>query len=130
MDGVLTATIQLPIITSDTVATATITGTGSTPATLGVIPSTISLNQNGDAVNIPGNWNVEIQVQPTQGNTWVEFNNNNGTAVINANTAFFIGGSVNSTGSSRSVVASITNRNTRVVTSPDVTKTITITQAG
>ena len=130
MDGVLTATIQLPIITSDTVATATITGTGADAATLGSIPSTISLNQNGDAVNIPGTWNVEIQVQPAQGNTWVEFNNNNGTAVVNANTAFFIGASVNSTGSLRSVIATITNRNTRVVTSPDATKTITITQAG
>lgn len=130
MDGTLIATIQLPIITSDTVATATITGAGAVAATLGSIPSTISLNQNGDAVNVPGNWNVEIQVQPTQGNTWVEFNGNNGTAVVNANTAFSIGGSVNSTGSSRSVIATVTNRNTRVVTSPDVSKTITITQAG
>ena len=130
MDGVLTATIQLPVITSNTTATATITGSGAVAATLGSIPSTISLNQNGDSVNIPGNWNVEIQVQPTQGNTWVEFNNNNGTAVVDANTAFFIGASANSTGSSRTVVANITNRNTRVLTSPDVTKTITITQAG
>jgi len=130
MDGILTASIQLPIITADTIATATITGAGSEAATLGSIPSTISLNQNGDAISIPGNWNVEIQVQPTQGNTWVEFNNNNGTSIVNANTAFFIGGSVNSTGSSRSVVATITNRNTRVVTSPDASATITITQAG
>ena len=130
MDGVLTANIQLPIITSDTTATATITGSGGVAATLGVIPTTLSLNQNGDAVNIPGNWNVEILVQPTQGNTWVEFNGNNGTSVVNANTAFFIGASANSTGSSRTVVATITNRNTRVVTSPDVSKTITITQAG
>lgn len=130
MDGILTANIQLPIITSDTTATATITGSGSVAATLGVIPTTLSLNQNGDAVSIPGNWNVEILVQPTQGNTWVEFNGNNGTSVINANTAFFIGASANSTGSSRTVVATITNRNTRVLTSPDVSKTITITQAG
>lgn len=132
LDGVLTASVQLPVLTTDTIAASTITGSGSVAATLGSIPSTISLNSDGDSVSIPGNWNVQIQLDPTIPGTeqWLEFNGSVGTHVVQRDTGFNISGLENTTGSSRSATALITNRNTRVVTSPNATHTITITQAG
>jgi hypothetical protein len=132
MDGVLTANVQLPIITTNTVATATITGTGGVIATLGAIPNTVALNIDGDIVNIPGNWNVQIQVNPNipGAEQWLKFNNTLGTSIIDRDTGFNISGLENTTGASRTATAIISNRNTRVLTAPDVNHTITITQAG
>jgi len=125
-DGVLVISVQLPIIASDTTATATITGAGEVTATLGAIPATQALNAAGDVVNITSTWNVDTKITPNQ--SWLKLNGTNGVAIAGPGVDFTISADANSTGSSRSATAIVETTNTRVTGIS--AHTITVTQAG
>ena len=135
-DGILTFTIQLGNITSNTIATAILGGTGATTATLGAIPTTGNLVTAGTAITITNTWNVDISVTPEEypaspngfGTNWIKFNGNIGTSVVEPGASFTISADANTTGSSRTVNARIACDNSRI--NPVLAnKTITITQA-
>ena len=130
-DGILTFGIQLPIITTNTIATATV-GT-FTPATavLGTIASPQNLVNAGTAITITSTWNVNITVTPQDtgdGAGWIKFNGSNGTAAVEPGADFTISADVNNTGASRQVDMLISTTNTRI-TPPLADQTITIIQA-
>ncbi len=125
-DGVLVINVQLPIIASNTTATATIAGAGEVTATLGAIPATQALNAAGDVVNITSTWNVDTKITPNQ--PWLKLNGTNGVAIAGPGVDFTISADANSTGSSRSATAIVETTNTRVTGIS--AHTITVTQAG
>ena len=135
-DGILTFTIQLDNITSNTIATAILGGAGATTATLGAIPTTRNLVTAGTAITITNTWNVDISVTPEEypappngfGTNWIKFNGNNGTAVVEPGASFTISADANATGSNRTVNARIECINTRIFPAL-ASQTITITQA-
>lgn len=128
--GILVLNVQLPIITANTTATATITGSGQAVATLGVPPATRQIAAAGTAITITNTWNVDITVSANDtgnGVGWLKFNNVVGTAVVAPGDSFTIGADVNGTASTRSAEAIISCTNTRIT--PALTdKTIVVTQ--
>jgi len=134
-NGILTFSVQLPNLTVDTVATATLGTYTPATATLGSIPTTANLITAGTAITISNTWNVQISVTPADnggfGTNWIKFNGANGTAVIEPGDSFTISADANGTGSLRTVDANIVCLNTRIQggSSPLAPKTITITQA-
>ena len=134
-DGILTFGIQLPNLTVNTIATATLGTYTAATATLGSIPTTANLVTAGTAITISNTWNVQISVTPADnggfGTGWIKFNGANGTAVVEPGDTFTISADANGTGSSRTVDANIACLNTRIQngSSPLAGKTITITQA-
>ncbi len=134
-DGILTFSVQLPNLTVNTVATATLGTYTPITATLGSIPTTANLVTAGTAITISNTWNVQISVTPADnggfGTGWIKFNGVNGTAVVNPGDSFTISADANGTGSLRTVDANIACLNTRIQggSSPLAGQTITITQA-
>lgn len=132
LDGILTFTIQLPNLTTNTTATATLGTYTPATATLGSIPATQNLVQAGTAITIANTWNVQISVTPSDnggfGTSWIKFNGNNGTAIVEPGATFTISADANNTGSSRTVDAIIASTNTRITPALS-NQTITITQA-
>ena len=127
--GTLVLNVQLPVITANTTATATMTGSGQAVATLGSPPSTETLVAAGTAVTITNTWNVDITVSANDtgdGVGWLKFNNVVGTAVVAPGDSFTIGADVNST-AQRSAEAIISCTNTRI-TPALADKTIVVTQ--
>lgn len=127
--GTLVLNVQLPIITTNTTATATITGSGQAVATLGSPPATETIVAAGTAVTITNTWNVDITVSANDtgdGVGWLKFNNVVGTAVVAPGDSFTIGADVNST-AQRSAEAIISCTNTRI-TPALADKTIVVTQ--
>ena len=124
--GRLVFSIQLPMITSNTTATATISGAGAVTATMGT-PSIATIPQAGTDQTIASTWNVNIKVTPGTA-TWVKLNGNVGTvATVNQGATFTLGAETNNTGSARSGTIEIETTNTRIV--PALAKqTITINQ--
>ena len=98
-DGQLVITVVVPILTSDTTATPTITATGAATATLGTTTTPQAINQAGDDVVISGTWNVNGSASPSD--NWLLLNGVNGTAVLTPGNSFTIGATENTTGSSR-----------------------------
>ena len=125
-DGVLVLNVQLPVITSDTTATATITGAGEVTATLGGIPATQALDAVGNLVTISNTWTVDISITPSI--SWLKINNIFGVGVADPTQTFTISADPNTTGSSRTANVVIATTNTRVTGVS--THAITITQAG
>ena len=127
--------MQLPNLTVDTVATATLGTYTPATATLGSIPTTANLVTAGTAITIPNTWNVQISVTPANnggfGTSWIKFNGANGTAIVEPGDSFTISADANGTGSLRTVDANIVCLNTRIQggSSPLAPKTITIDQA-
>tara|TARA_E500000331_G_scaffold166420_1_gene161158 strand:- start:2066 stop:6088 length:4023 start_codon:yes stop_codon:yes gene_type:complete len=134
-DGILTFSVQLPNLTVNTIATATLGTYTPITATLGSIPATANLVTAGTAITISNTWNVQISVTPADnggfGTGWIKFNGVNGTAVVNPGDSFTISADANGTGSLRTVDANIACLNTRIQggSSPLAGQTITITQA-
>lgn len=134
-NGILTFSVQLPNLTVDTVATATLGTYTPATATLGSIPTTANLITAGTAITISNTWNVQISVTPADnggfGTSWIKFNGANGTAVVEPGDSFTISADANGTGSLRTVDANIVCLNTRIQggSSPLAPKTITIDQA-
>ena len=127
--GTLVLNVQLPIITTNTTATATITGSGQAVATLGSPPATETIVAAGTSVTITNTWNVDITVSANDtgdGVGWLKFNNVVGTAVVAPGDSFTIGADVNST-AQRSAEAIISCTNTRI-TPALADKTIVVTQ--
>ena len=134
-NGILTFSVQLPNLTVDTVATATLGTYTPATATLGSIPTTANLVTAGTAITIPNTWNVQISVTPANnggfGTSWIKFNGANGTAIVEPGDSFTISADANGTGALRTVDANIVCLNTRIQggSSPLAPKTITIDQA-
>jgi len=125
--GRIVFSIQLPMITSNTTATATITGSGAVPAAIGA-PSIATIPQAGTDQTIASTWNVNIKVTPGTGSAWIKLNGNAGTvATVNQGATFTLGAETNNTGSARSGTIEIETTNTRIVPAL-ATQTITINQ--
>ena len=128
--GVLVLNVQLPIITTNTIATAVITGSGQAVATLGLIPTTETLVALGTAVTITNTWNVNITVSANDtgdGVGWLKFNGVVGTAVVEPGNSFTISADDNTGATPRSAEAVIACSNTRIT--PALTnKTIVVDQ--
>lgn len=128
--GILVLNVQLPIITTDTIATAAITGSGQAVATLGLIPTTETLVALGTAVTITNTWNVNITVSANDtgdGVGWLKFNGVVGTAVVEPGNSFTISADDNTGATPRSAEAIIACSNTRIT--PALTnKTIAVNQ--
>ena len=128
----LVLSVQLPIITSDTTATAVITGTGQAIATLGTPPATETLLAAGTAITITNTWNVSIKVSSTDtgdGVSWFKFNGIVGTAIVLPGASFTISADPNTAvgAVSRSATAIIETNNSRF-TSTLTPKNIIVTQ--
>ncbi len=125
--GRLVFSTQLPMITSNTTATATITGAGAVTATIGT-PSIATIPQAGTDQTITSTWNVNIRITPGTA-TWVKLNGSVGTvATANQGVTFTLGAETNNTGSARSGTIIIETSNTRVTGAPVAPQTITINQ--
>ncbi|MBT5799045.1 MAG: hypothetical protein HOI17_04300, partial [Alphaproteobacteria bacterium] len=128
--GILVLNVQLPIITTNTIATAAITGSGQEVATLGLIPTTETLVALGTAVTITNTWNVNITVSANDtgdGVGWFKFNGVVGTAVVEPGNSFTISADDNTGATPRSAEAVIACSNTRIT--PALTnKTIVVNQ--
>lgn len=128
--GTLVLNVQLPIITTNTIATAAITGSGQAVATLGLIPTTETLVALGTAVTITNTWNVNITVSANDtgdGVGWFKFNGVVGTAVVEPGNSFTISADDNTGATPRSAEAVIACSNTRIT--PVLTnKTIVVNQ--
>ncbi len=128
--GTLVLNVQLPIITTNTIATAAITGSGQAVATLGLIPTTETLVALGTAVTITNTWNVNITVSANDtgdGVGWFKFNGVVGTAVVEPGNSFTISADDNTGATPRSAEAVIACSNTRIT--PALTnKTIVVNQ--
>jgi len=125
--GRIVFSVQLPMITSNTTATATISGAGPVTATMGT-PSIATIPQAGTDQTIASTWNVNIKVTPGTGSAWIKLNGNAGTvATVNQGATFTLGAETNNTGSARSGTIEIETTNTRIVPAL-TTQTITINQ--
>ena len=126
--GRLVFSTQLPMITSNTTATATISGAGAVAATMGT-PSVTTIPQAGTDQTVVSTWNVNITITPGTGSTWVKLNGNAGTvATATPGSTFTLGAEANTTGSARSGTILIECTNTRIIPAL-ATQTITINQS-
>jgi hypothetical protein len=129
--GILTFSIQLPNLTSDTIATASLGTYTPATATLGSIQATATLVAAGTAITITNTWNVDIAVTPVDnggfGTNWIKFNGNVGSNIVQAGDSFTIAADANATGSLRTVNAVISSENSRI-TPPLANQTIVVTQ--
>jgi len=123
--GILVINIQIPVLTGDTTATPTITTVAPATATLGNTTTPQTLNVTGDAVVIPGSWNVHGTASPDTGFDWILLNGANSTSVLTPGTSFTLSATTN-TGSARTGTFTIRNTNTRVTLAEQI---ITINQA-
>ena len=113
--GILVINVQLPEITANTTATATITGAGEVTAALGNIPATITLDSAGNVVNVPSTWTVDIKVTPLATASWLKLNGiNQAVAVATPGIGFDISADANTTGANRTATAEVTTTNNRV----------------
>ena len=134
----LEKTIILPAITEDTIATATITGSGEVTASIGTYTASITFSASGNTDTSITNANgATIPIQVSANQNWVLINGSPGTKVIDpdgidflgSNYPFTINVSDNTTGSSRTATITISKYNNSRVTGTAVTnKTISITQ--
>ena len=116
------------MITSNTTATATITGAGAVTATIGT-PTIATIATAGTDQTIASTWNVNIRIVPGTA-TWVKLNGAvNTVAAVNQGVTFTLGAEVNSTGSARSGTIIIETSNTRVTGTPVAQQTVTINQS-
>ena len=126
--GRIVFSVQLPMITSNTTATATITGAGAVTATIGT-PTIATIATAGTDQTIASTWNVNIRIVPGTA-TWVKLNGAvNTVAAVNQGVTFTLGAEVNSTGSARSGTIIIETSNTRVTGTPVAQQTVTINQS-
>ena len=131
-------TIVLPPQTSDTTATATITGAGEVTASVGTYVSSITFSASGNTDTSITNANgatVPIQISANQ--NWVLVNGSPGTKIVDPDGINFVGSNYpftinvddNGTGSSRTATITIgVYNNSRVTGSAVANQTITITQ--
>ena len=121
-DGILTATIVLPAISANTIATTTLNPTTNAEETaaLGTLPSNPpAFATTGATPLVLGDdaaekSNVDITVSPQSGQGWVLINSAAGSAVVEPNGQFTISAEDNTTGSSRSATVTVSCANTRI----------------
>ena len=134
-DGILTATIVLPAISANTVATTTLTPTtpAEETAALGTLPTTHTFAASSATPLVLGDdaaekSNVDIAVTPQAGQTWLLINGATGTEAVEPKGQFTISAADNGTGSSRSATVTISCTNTRIIPAL-ANHVITITQS-
>ena len=121
-DGILTATIVLPAISANTIATTTLNPTTNTEETaaLGTLPSNPPTFATTGATplvlgdDVAEKSNVDITVSPLSGQSWVLINSAAGSAAVEPNGQFTISAEDNTTGSSRSATVTVSCANTRI----------------
>ena len=121
-DGILTATIVLPAISANTIATTTLNPTTNTEETaaLGTLPSNPPAFATTGATplvlgdDVAEKSNVDITVSPLSGQSWVLINSAAGSAAVEPNGQFTISAEDNTTGSSRSATVTVSCANTRI----------------
>ena len=121
-DGILTATIILPAISANTIATTTLNPTTNAEETaaLGTLPSNPpAFATTGATPLVLGDdaaekSNVDITVSPQSGQSWILINSAAGSAAIEPNGQFTISAEDNTTGSSRSATVTVSCANTRI----------------
>ena len=126
--GILVINVQIPVLTTNTTATPTITTVGPVVASLGNPPTTLQLSQPGTSVNITNTSTVYMSVSifPSTA-TWLKINGLNATAEVAPGVNFTISADANNTAANRTASVIINNLNTRIVPGL-VSKTINITQ--
>ena len=126
--GILVINVQIPVLTTNTTATPTITTVGPVVASLGNPPTTLQLSQPGTSVNITNTSTVYMSVSifPSTA-TWLKINGLSATAEVAPGINFTISADANNTAANRTASVIINNLNTRIVPGL-VSKTINITQ--
>jgi hypothetical protein len=118
--GTLVINIQIPTLTQDTTAVPTITTVSPATATLGTTATPQSIDQPGNAVVIPGTWNVHGTASPDPGSDWILLNGSNATRVLTPGSSFTLSATANSTGATRTGSFTLRTTNSRVQSSvPD-----------
>lgn len=134
----LEKTIVLPKIFENTVATATITGSGEVTASVGTYVASITFAASGDPdTSITNSNGATIPIQISANQNWVLINGSPGTKVVDPDGINFLGSNYpftinvadNTTGSQRTATITISKyNNSRVTGSAVANQTISITQ--